>query len=321
VSRAKWVGAAVAVLGVAAFVLATAGPPKPLPTPPGTFAFGVTGDSPYVPWEDMQYPLLTEEMDATDLAFVIDVGDIFWRPCSDEHYRRVRARFDRSRHPLIYTPGDNEWADCWERGAGSFRPLERLAAIRTIFFDVPAKSFGATKIDLETQSGEGFPEHARWVRDGVVFVTVNLVGSRNATKPYPGRTPAEDEAALKRTEAATTWMRSAFARAGAIDAKAVVIAFHADPDLEEEPQTSYSDEWEPFVSTLDDEAERFARPVLVVHGDGHHYRVDHPLEAKNLTRVEVPGSPLVGWVRVVVDPKAQDPFSFDEHVVPRWKYW
>jgi hypothetical protein len=37
--------------------------------------------------------------------------------------------------------------------------------------------------------------------------------------------------------------------------------------------------------------------------------------------MQVPGSPLVAWVRVVVDPRARDPFSFDEHVVPRWKYW
>jgi hypothetical protein len=325
VSRAKWIGAAFGALGLAAFVLATAGPPKPLPTPPGTFAFGVTGDAPYLPWEEVQYPLVTKEMDATDLAFVIHVGDIFWRPCSDEHYRRVRARFGASRHPLIYTPGDNEWTDCWEAGSGSFRPLDRLASIRAIFFDDPHRSLGAVTIPLDTQADDA--EHAvlrenhRWVHDGVVFATVNLVGSRNARKPYPGRTEVEDATAQSRTEGDAAWVRAAFARARDVGAQAVVIAFHANPNFEHGPHQKYRADFEPLLSTLDEEAVVYGRPVLVVHGDGHHYEIDRPMRATNVTRMQVPGSPRVGWVRVVCDPKAQDPFSFDEHVVPRWKYW
>ena len=324
-SRGRWLLAAALVAAVGMLVLATAGPPKPLPTPPGTFAFAVTGDAPYLPWEDVQYPLITREMDGTDLAFVIHVGDIFWRPCSDEQYYRVRARFERSRHPLIYTPGDNEWADCWEAGSGSFRPLERLAAIRTIFFDDPHTSFGAAKIALETQADA--PEHsalrenARWVQGGVVFVTVDLVGSQNAMRPYPGRTTVEDEAARERTEGDTIWMRAAFARARELDAKAVVIAFHANPHFNARPGDPYRDTYEPLLATLEDEAAAFERPVLIVHGDGHEYVIDHPMRATSLTRMQVPGSPDVGWVRVVVDTKAKDPFSFDDHVVPRWKYW
>ena len=55
----------------------TAGPPKPLPTPPGTFAFAALGDAPYMPWESLQYRLVVRELDAHDLAFVAHVGDIF----------------------------------------------------------------------------------------------------------------------------------------------------------------------------------------------------------------------------------------------------
>ena len=55
--------------------------------------------------------------------------------------------------------------------------------------------------------------------------------------------------------------------------------------------------------------------------NGHVYIVDHPLGPKNLTRMEVPGSPLVGWVRVTVSRDAVKPFAFEEYVVPRWKYW
>jgi len=326
VSRGRTLAAAaVIVAAVGMLVISTAGPPKPVPTPPGTFAFAVTGDSPYLPWEEVQYPLAVREMDETDLAFVLDVGDIFWRPCSDAHYRKVRARFERSLHPLFYTPGDNEWADCWEPASGAFRPLERLAAIRTIFFGEPRRSFGAKKIDAETQADDPrFPElreNVRWVHAGVVFATVDLVGSRNATHPDPGRTAAEDADVVRRTAGATAWMRAAFARAVEIDAKALVIAFHADFESEVGPPGTYASPWEPFPSALDEEAVRFGRPVLVAHGDGHRYWVRHPMRARNITMLQVPGSPLVGWVRVVVDTRARDPFSFDEHVVPRWKYW
>ena len=41
----------------------------------------------------------------------------------------------------------------------------------------------------------------------------------------------------------------------------------------------------------------------------------------NVTRLEVPGSPLVGWVRVVVTPGATPSFAFEQRLVPRWKYW
>jgi hypothetical protein len=72
--------------------------------------------------------------------------------------------------------------------------------------------------------------------------------------------------------------------------------------------------------------ERFRRPVLAMHGDNHDYIVDRPLSRRgqrleNFSRLQVPGSPDVGWVRVIVNPGAADPFSFEKHVVPRWKYW
>jgi hypothetical protein len=261
--------------------------------------------------------------DDPDVQAVVHVGDIHsgQETCREDYDRAIFDLWKSYEDPLVYTPGDNEWADCWEAGAGSFRPLERLGAIRAIFFDDPRRSLGRAKLDLETQAGGGFPENARWTHDGVVFATVDLVGSLNARKPYPGRTTAEDEASIARTEGDTAWMRAAFDHARAIDAKSVVIAFHANPEFEGGPEDRYRRSWEPFLMTLEEEAARFDRPVLVVHGDGHDYKVDHPTRARSLTRMQVPGSPRVGWVRVVVDPTARDPFSFDEHVVPRWKYW
>jgi len=70
------------------FVWATSGPSKPKANPPGTFSFAVLGDAPYYFWEDLQYAIVLKELDANDLSLVIQVGDIFWRPCTDKLYRR-----------------------------------------------------------------------------------------------------------------------------------------------------------------------------------------------------------------------------------------
>lgn len=317
------------LLAVGFFV--TRGPEAPTPNPPGTFAFAVLGDAPYYPWEDLQFKLVLQALQGNDLSFVIDVGDIFWHPCSDDLYLKTLERFNQLRHPVIYTPGDNEWTDCWEPGSGSFVPLERLNRIRQIFFSDPSSSLGRRHLSLNSQSKSEsfseFVENERWIQSGIVFATVNIVGSNNAMKQFPARTAADDIASKVRTEAATHWMHETFDEARALNASAVVISFHANASLEqpEEPDRHFFD---PFISGVEEETETFARPVLLTHGDGHIYTIDHPLIRRttgrlleNLTRLQVPGSPRVGWVKVIVTPGADNPFAFENHVTPRWKYW
>jgi hypothetical protein len=330
--RRKFWLVVIALLALAVFFLLTRGPEAPIPNPPGTFSFAVLGDAPYYAHEELQFRLVLESLDQNDLSFVIHVGDIFWQPCSDGHYRKCFDRFNALRHPVIYTPGDNEWVDCWEETTGRFQPQERLGRLRQIFFNDPAHSMGGNRLSLVTQSGREpfseFVENARWSHEGIVFATLHIVGSKNGFAPFPTRTDADDQAAKRRTEAAAAWVRETFAEARTLNASAVVLSFHATPDLEAPVDDDYRQAFEPFILTIEEEAERFARPVLLAHGDGHNYTVDKPLVRRttgrlleNVTRLQVPGSPRVGWMRVVVTPGADQPFSFDEHVVPRWKYW
>jgi nucleotide-binding universal stress UspA family protein len=315
--RARRITCAVALAALVVFVILTRGPEPPSPTPPGTWAFAVMGDAPYYIWEELQFRLVRQALDENDLAFVVHVGDIFWRPCTDAHYREALGWLEDLQHPVVYTPGDNETFDCYQEGAGAFDPQDRFAAVRRIFFAEPTQSLGRTKMPLVSQGGE-FVENARWTRGGIVFATVDMIGSKNGMKKYPGRTPADDAASRRRTEAAVRWTRETFAEAVRTDAPAVVLGFHADALASE---GDYRQAYEPFITTLDDEAARFGRPILAVHGDGHDYTIDHPLRAANLTRLQVPGSPLVGWVKVIVRPGSPPSFAFEEHVVPRWKYW
>jgi hypothetical protein len=294
----------IVVLAVLA-VLMKGPAPHPAPNPPGAFSFAALGDAPYYWWEELRYRLLRRELDAYDLRFIIHVGDIWWHPCTDAMYRKTKQQFDALRAPVIYTPGDNEWTDCWERGSGSYAPLERLARLRQIFYG----------------SGKEFVENRRWRQENIVFATVNMPGSWNAKEPFPQRTAADDAAAQRRTEAAAAWTRQAFAEAARTNARAVVIAFHGTPPFVI-IDPNYRRAYEPFMSALEAEARRFQKPVLVIHGDSHEYTVDHPRrDAPNLLRLEVPGSPDVGWVRVIVTSSATQPFAFEKHVIGQWKYW
>src|SRR6266542_2416624 len=118
-------------------------------------------------------------------------------------YQTTLDGFNALRHPVIYIPGDNEWTDCWEPGSGGYAPQERLNRIRQIFFQNPTRSLGQGHLDLVSQSSSEpfheFVENARWVREGIVFATVHIVGSRNGMKPFPARSEADDAASKQRT--------------------------------------------------------------------------------------------------------------------------
>jgi hypothetical protein len=304
----------VLLLGLVSFL--TRGLSPPTPNPSGAFSFAVMGDAPYNVLEEARFRLVLRDLDAHDLTTVISVGDIFWRPCDDAMYQRARDQFNGLRHPVIYTPGDNEWFDCWEAGSGGYEPQERLARLRQIFYTTPAQSLGGRKIPLVSQPA--FIENARWTDHSLVFATAHLIGSANGRRQFPNRTEDDVLAARTRTEAAAAWLRETFSAAKAANAPAVVIATQGNPfDVESKDREPF----EPFQAVLREEAARFERPVLIVHGDYHEYTVDRQLGLANLTRLEVPGSPDVGWVRVTVTPNAHEPFAFQPHVIPRWKFW
>lgn len=306
--------------------------PSPTPNPTGSFAFAALGDAPYNSLELQRFRLLLRDMDAHPLSWVLHIGDIFWRPCSDDHYRAALARLNSLRHPVVYTPGDNEWTDCWEPGSGSYTPRERLTSLRRIFFAQPRQSLGASPIPLVTQADRAefqeFVENVRWAHAGMMFATVHLVGSRNGLEPFSSRTKADDEEVFRRTEAAAAWLRETFAEAMAIEASAVVLGFHGTLGFGLGLPMEQVEGYEPFTSTLAEVVERFGKPVLAIHGEAHEFTVDQPLVHRrtkrpfpNFTRLEVPGSPDVGWVRIVVTPGNAQPFAFHRSMVPWWKFW
>jgi hypothetical protein len=268
-------------------------------------------------------------LEVEDLEWVIHVGDIMGQPCTDSIYHARRETLRAIGHPVIYTPGDNEWTDCHRRSLGSYQPLERLAKLREMFFTDADGNIAGSELTLTSQAQNPawseFIENRRWTHGGIVFATVHLVGSRNGQLDFTERTVAEDREVERRASAAVAWMQEAFAQAHNIEARAVVLATHADLEIQRPGGHSRRRPFDPFIDALAAEVEAFHGSVLVVHGDGHDLTIDQPLTRRttgetltNLTRLEVLGSPEVGWVRIVVDTLREPRFSF--HAV-RESWW
>ena len=305
--------------------------PATAPLPPGSFAFGVFGDGPYRAWEMGRFQRVLEDANQADLQWFLHVGDILWYPCSNEVFGDRFYRLNQLRHPVIYTPGDNEWADCHEAIAGRYQPLDRLQHLRARFFPNPGTSFGGRAMVVTTQGQDSafsaFVENVRWQFGGFLFATMHMVGSGNASRPFEGRTAADDAEVAARTRAAMAWMEETFRIAQSEGLKGVVLAIHGDPGLEDYPAEVYAS-YTTLVRRLEELVKGFEGQVLLIHGDSHELLTDHPLRDRvtgqplsNFTRLETYGSPDIGWVRVVVDSVAGRFAAFEPRLVSRWVLW
>jgi hypothetical protein len=300
------------------------------------YLLGVWGDVPYSPAQESNgVPNLIEDMNHSGLAFSVHVGDIKAGsgPCDDEVYARFEGFLDALRAPAMYTPGDNEWTDCDRPAAGGYDSGERLDFIRQTFFDT-ARSFGRHPIRLAVQE-EPYVENRRWQVGGVTFATLHVVGSDNNRSGDVAPDPVEWAA---RDAATNEWLRETFASAERRRSAGVMLFIQADPGFDQadptraplrDPRTlGPEDGFANFLRTLRAEAIHFGRPVALVHGDSHYFRVDKPLldaagnRIETFTRAEVPGdnaqseSNDVQWLGVGVDPHVPEVFSFRQEVVP-----
>ena len=195
--------------------------------------FAVSGDFPDSREQRRQLPQLVDQLNADpDIELVFHLGDIkaSGTACSTAHYRQVKAAFDRFQDPLIYTFGDNEWADCSWRENGGYDPLERLAALRTTFKSNPGPAM-AGSVAMTSQADTGFPENVTAVRSGVSFAVFHAVGSDNGLMPWGGHqrpTAAQRAEVAKRSAAAVKIIKQAFAVARQQGLVTVVLMTHAN---------------------------------------------------------------------------------------------
>jgi hypothetical protein len=280
------------------------------PPGPDAFSFAVLGDTPYNDAEEPVFLDMLDRLGGEKVEFLVHVGDIKAggnSRCTDALYLKRKAQFDTSAHPLVFTPGDNDWTDCRRKSNGGDNPIERLNRMREIFF-ADGFSLGAKRMKTDVQS-KAFAENRMWERAGVVFATINVQGSNNNR----GFDAENDREADARDQANLAWIDAARARAES--GKALVVFTQADFWTDEAPV------YRVYVDALIDAAARLRKPVLFVHGDTHQLRIDTPFRTKdgrfvpNPMRLEVYGSPFVGWVRVDVDTTRPDVFTIEPKLV------
>jgi len=298
-----------------------------LPAAAEPVRFVAFGDMPYCtptapercPAEEGRVARLMAAINAARPAFSIFVGDTKGGSelCTDDKVLRAFSWMGLADHPLVYTPGDNEWVDCWQDRGGRFDPLERLALIRQRFFPDPL-SLGRRPMPL-TRQAPPTVENARWLRDGVLFVTLHIPGSNNSRPGEPG----EDGAAslprgapalaefTARDAANRAWLAESFAATDATT-RAAVIATQADMFFRQTCGFGYDSGYRAIREELAAAAARFGRPVLLINGDSHLFVAQEPLpEAPNLTRLMVPGEADIEAVVVTLDPEAAKPYRFE----------
>jgi hypothetical protein len=299
------------IVAVIALTRADALDAKSAAEPAIPFTIVAMGDAPYSsPFDLPRFSGLIHRVNTLAPAFTVHVGDFKngSGPCSDRRLTMIRDYFNEFDSALIYTPGDNEWTDCHRVPAGGWDPLERLELLRRHYFST-SMSLGRAPIPLVRQSKDQrfgkFVENARWTHGGVGFVTAHVVGSYNNSEQ---RNVAAREEFAERDMASSAWITAGFEWARKAGMKGLVIFIHADPLRGRDHDRKVGRPFGRTVSALTKGAVLFGKPVLLVHGDFHEYKLDKPFTdsagktIENLTRLEVHGAPNVWAVKIRIDP-------------------
>lgn len=315
-----------------------------------SYAIGLWGDLPYsVVQATTGVPNLIADMNAHHLKFTVHDGDLKQgsnSPCDDNLYYQSLHFFNQLRAPAMFTPGDNDWTDCDRPANGGYNSRERLDRERQVFFST-RYSMGQRRMRQEVQTealclglSGAVPcvENRRWTVGGVTYVTLNVPGSCNNlcdTAPDPAEFAARNAANIK-------WMKESFAVATARRSAAVMLIAQANPGWDgsdatrapvRDPLTLAEanpalDGYKDYLLALREQVTSFRKPVAYVHGDSHYFRIDKPFQSatgqrlENFTRVETFGNSAangnndVHWIKVTVDTRHRDVFSFQAMMVP-----
>ncbi len=189
---------AIAALPLVPACTSAAMPRQPAAAQGGRFEFGVVGDIPYTRAQEAEYARVMNDMNARDLAFVTHIGDCMFdprpyerdpslarMPMTDDNYAYVLGTFQACRHPLVLTPGDNDWSDAVQFKKIKVSPLERLQKLRATFYPHEG-TLGQRSMPVVSQARdaghEAYVENLTWRIQGLRFATLHIVGSDDNSK-------------------------------------------------------------------------------------------------------------------------------------------
>jgi hypothetical protein len=284
--------------------------------------------------------------------------------CSDALYVQSLNYLNSLQQPAFFTPGDNDWTDCDRPVNGPYNELERLQHERDFLF-ATNQSFGQKTMTTEVQTAPlcvgtantvpgstagqfAAPcvENRRWTFHNVTFATVNVQGTCNnlcSSSTPPGADVNGDPPEYAAREAADEqWLQQTFDEAKANGSAGVMIVWQADPGFDKsdatraplrDPKTldetdGAPDGYKAILTKLRNLTIDFKKPVVLVHGDSHYFRIDKPFQdstgrrLENFMRVETfgdnqgNGNNDVQWVKALIDPQSRDVFAFQPQIVP-----
>lgn len=251
-------------------------------TSSGKLDFIVIGDTPYDDTDRAMLAQALPRIKAAHPAFILHVGDTQsgGEVCGAPDEAFARLLISLKPIPVFYTPGDNEWTDCDRKDdpatGHKFSELSRLQTLRDRFFATPVVM--ARHWHYAQQAGT--PENARFVSHGLVFVTLNEVGTNNGRDWVMGDDlTTAARAADARDQANVVWLKAAFTEARQRRAKGVVVVMQADmtdvrPSAFAIPCADVAaddkrlcDGHLPVREALVTQARAFKGPVILIHGD------------------------------------------------------
>jgi hypothetical protein len=292
------------------------------------FSFALIGDLPYFNELNETNALISDINKDSGVQFVMHAGDIKSgnAPCTDEIIEQRFALFSQFTRPFILTPGDNEWTDCFRSG---FNPVDRLGFLRQIFFGPDNQDLNTlqTVSQSSIQAGfEDYTENRLFLRNGVLFATVHIVGSNNSLNPWKEFDPADSWGRPNkqrigefkaRQKANLAWLDFVFAEAKRLEVKGLFLLSQANPQFNKLGSGNASMEgFEAVLARVKTLTGELTIPTVYAHGDFHRLIVDQPWpDRPHVTRVQTYGSPWIHWIKVNVSPEQSAVFEFEQQLM------
>jgi hypothetical protein len=203
--------------------------------------------------------------------------------------------------PTWIVPGDNEWNDLED-------PIQGGKWWQKYYARFDERFRPAWKTERQPDRLENF----MFVRKGVVFIGLNLVGGRI-------HDPAEWAVRLPQDAA---WIKEVLTRPSMSDVRAAVILCQANPFVIKpgEPKDKFKSFLVPFRQAAAD----WKKPLLFLHSDGHVWIDDQPWPEKNIRRIQVDKWDVkFPTLQVTVGDAgdAKTMFTFNRRLTdPQWKF-
>ena len=238
-----------------------------------------------VPYDLNEWDVLEKQIRdlPAGLDFIVHLGDIKrgLLPCFEPNYKRLADLLAKSKAPAFIVLGDNEWNDCPRPAVGRKYWDRHLL-----------------KLDERWRHGFGLRrdpkrvENFAFVRNGVLVIGINIVGG----------TILDKDEWKTRHKGNVKWIETSLDHANQTGSvSSMIVLGHA------RPTDDHDDFFKPFAKLAD----KFDKPVLYLHGDGHSWEYKKEWKKKNITRVQVDQGSKGPPVLVTVKSSGKKPFDFD----------